>query len=167
MTEALLAHVSSTGGGGGGGPNLFLVLAGLAVVATALGMGSRGASGMRVGLLVLVGVVVAAFGLVATGEPRPDVTLLLATPDPGTRVPANEPVPVNVEVVGGKVARSPTDSGGHLHLSVDGTLEQMPYGTRAEVRLSPGTHLLRVEYVDNKHVSYKPPIAVEVRIDAA
>ena len=166
VSPSLLAHVTSTGGGGGGGPNLLLVLAGLGVVAAAFGWRARGAPAVRVGAVVLAGVAVATLGLVSTGEKRPDVTLLLASPDPGAQVAANQPVPVTVQVIGGKVARSPTDSGGHLHLSVDGSLEQMPYGTTAEVRLPPGAHLLRVEYVDNKHVSYKPPIAVEVSVEA-
>jgi len=166
MTSALLAHVSSSGGGGGGGSNFLLLLAGFAAVVAGLGVRSREGRKPVAWLLVTVGVAVILTGFVWRDEPRPDVTLTLASPDPGVAVPADTPVPVSVSVIGGKVATSPTGSGGHLHLSVDGTLEQMPYGTTAEVRLPPGSHTLRVEYVDNKHLSYKPPIAVEVRVTA-
>ena len=164
---SLIAHVSSTGGGGGGGTNVLLVLLGLAAVAAALGLRARGkARDLGVWALLVVGAGVAVLGFVSTGEKRPDVTLTLVRPDPGSSVRPDQPIPVLIDVQGGKVATSPTDSGGHLHLSVDGALEQMPYGTTAEVRLPRGTHTLRVEYVDNKHVSYDPPIAVEVRLHA-
>lgn len=166
MTD-LLAHVSSSGGGGGGRGNLLLVLSGLGAVAAALGLRARGrAQGMGVWALLVAGVAVAVLGLISTGDKRPDVTLTLLSPDPGSAVRPDEPVPVSVDVQGARVARSPTDSGGHLHLSVDGALEQMPYGTAAEVRLPRGTHTLRVEYVDDEHKSYDPPIAVEVRLHA-
>ena len=167
MSLPLLAHVSSTGGGGGGGANLLYVLVGLGAVAAALGLRARGTGRDKgVWALLVAGAVVAVLGFVSTSEKRPEVTLTLVRPDPGSSVRPDVPIPVMVDVQGGKVAGSPTDSGGHLHLSVDGTLEQMPYGTTAEVRLPRGTHTLRVEYVDNKHVSYKPPIAVEVRLHA-
>lgn len=163
----LLAHAGATGGGGGGGANLLLVLTGLGAVAAALGLRARGADrGIGVWALLGAGAAVAVLGFVSTGEKRPEITLVLLSPDPGTQVPADQPVPVSVDVQGGKVATSPTGPGGHLHLSVDGALEQMPYGTTAEVRLARGTHALRVEYVDEKHVSYKPPIAVEIRLHA-
>lgn len=164
---SLLAHASSSGGGGGG-TNLLLVLIGLGAVAAALGLRARGnPGGIRVWALLVGGVAVAVLGFVSTGEKRPEVTLTLLSPDPGSTVRPDEPVPVSVQVQGGKVATSPTDAGGHLHLSVDGALEQMPYGTTAEVRLPRGTHTLRVEYVDDKHKSYDPPVAVEVRLHAS
>ena len=164
----VLAHVSSTGGGGGGGgANFVLVLGGLAVVALGLAMRARGVrSGLGPWVLLAAGVALVIPGFVSTGEKRPDVTLTLLSPDPGSPVRPDVPIPINVDVQGGKVATTPTGKGGHLHLSVDGTLEQMPYGTTAEVRLPRGTHTVRVEYVDEKHVSYKPPIAVEIRLHA-
>lgn len=167
MTGALLAHVSTTGGGGGGGVNPVLILGGLALVAMGLGLRARRVdSGMPWWVFVGAGVALVVPGFVIAGEKQPEVTLTLLAPDPGSSVRPDQPIPVSVDVEGGKVAASPTDSGGHLHLSVDGALEQMPYGTTAEVRLPRGTHTLRVEYVDDKHKSYDPPIAVEVRLHA-
>lgn len=163
----LLAHVSASGGGGGGGVNPVLIVGGLALVAVGLGMRARGArSGLVWWVYVVAGIALVIPGFVTGPEKRPDVTLTLLSPDPGMSVRPDKPIPVSIDVQGAKVARSPTDSGGHLHLSVDGALEQMPYGTTAEVQLPRGTHTLRVEYVDEKHVSYKPPIAVEVRLHA-
>lgn len=164
MTGMLLAHVSSSGGGGGGGTN---VLAGLAVVAAAVRLrATRRLPGPAILAIVGSGVLLAVAGFVSRSDKRPEVTLTLLSPDPGASVRPDQPVPVSVEVVGGKVARSPAGSGGHLHLSVDGVLEQMPYWTTTEVSRPRGRHTLRVEYVDEEHVSYEPPIAVEVRVDA-
>lgn len=168
MSAWLLAHAASSGGGGGGGPNLLLMLAGLAAVAAGLGLRARPRVPQPAAWALLVaGVVVAVLGMVATTDQRPDVTLTLLSPDGGASVRADQPVRVAVDVKGGTVARSPTAPGGHLHLSVDGALEQMPYGTTAEVRFPRGTHTLRVEYVDDEHTSYDPPIAVEVRVHAS
>jgi hypothetical protein len=64
-----------------------------------------------------------------------------------------------VRVANAPVARSPSSrSGGHLHLFVDGRLEQMPYGTESELRLEPGRHRITVEYVNFEHVSFEPRV---------
>ena len=55
---------------------------------------------------------------------------------------------------------------GHLHLYVDGKLQQMPYSTRTEVTLPPGPHELRVEYVDSRHVSFNPEVSWTVYVTA-
>ncbi|HEX2040103.1 MAG TPA: hypothetical protein VHF47_10275 [Acidimicrobiales bacterium] len=167
MRWPFLAHVSASGGGESGGVNVVLVLGGLALVAMGLGMRARRVhSGVAWWVYLVAGIALVVPGFVTGGEQRPEVTLTLLSPDPGASVRPDQPIPVSLEVKGGKVATSPTDSGGHLHLSVDGALEQMPYGTTTEVRLPRGTHTLRVEYVDDKHKSYDPPIAVEVRVHA-
>lgn len=101
------------------------------------------------------------------GPARPDATVAIVAPRDGTTVPAGEPVELRVEVMGGSVARSPADAEkGHLHLYLDGALRRMPYSTTAEVTLTPGAHDLTVEYVDPRHVSYDPPIAATVEVEA-
>jgi hypothetical protein len=134
VTGALLAHATTTGGGGGGEANGVLILAGLAALAAALGLRTaRQLAAPKAFAVAGLGVLLIGAGVVTTSEKQPAVTLTVLSPDPGASVEPDRPVPVSVEVKGGKVARSPSDSGGHLHLSVDGTLEQMPYGTTFEV----------------------------------
>jgi hypothetical protein len=168
MSGLLLAHASASGGGGGGGANLLLILLGLGAVAAALALrsGRPRVPDPAIWVLAGVGALVTVLGLVSPAEKQPEVTLTVLSPDPGASVRPDQPFPVSVEVKGGRVARSPKDSGGHLHLSVDGALEQMPYGTTTKIRVPRGRHLLRVEYVDEDHKSYDPPIAVDLRLNA-
>ena len=81
----------------------------------------------------------------------------IVAPEDGAQVPAGE-VEIRVEVENGSLAMSPTDRGGHLHLYVDDELMQMPYSDTATVDLGAGQHELRVEYVDERHISYTPPV---------
>ncbi|HEX2267704.1 MAG TPA: hypothetical protein VHI97_05825, partial [Actinomycetota bacterium] len=85
----------------------------------------------------------------------------------GARVDAASPVIVRVAVQNGSTATSPTDTtGGHLHLYLDGRLQQMPYTTEAQVQVTPGTHQVRVEYVDPRHVPFNPPVESSITITA-
>jgi hypothetical protein len=73
-------------------------------------------------------------------------------------------VKIQIALEGASIARSVSDRGkGHLHIHVDGTLQQMSYSTSTEVTLPPGNHELMVEYVDPQHASYDPPIQTAVR----
>lgn len=73
---------------------------------------------------------------------------------------------MRVDLGGADIASSPDDDGGHLHLYVDGELQQMPYSTTMQVRLKPGAHEIEVEYVDEEHVSYDPPFTARVSVRA-
>lgn len=55
---------------------------------------------------------------------------------------------------------------GYLPLYLDGDLWRMPYSTTAKITLTPGVHDLKVESVDPRHVSYDPPIAAAVEVEA-
>lgn len=59
-----------------------------------------------------------------------------------------------------------SQAGGHLHLYVDGQLQQMPYGVKTEVTLDPGEHAIVVEYVDFQHLSFEPRVEKVVRVTA-
>lgn len=106
---------------------------------------------------------------IAGGEPErnlsPEVTIV--QPTPGATVAAGEPVVVDVELVNAKIATSAHDTkNGHLHVYVDGRLENMPYTTKTRVMLSPGRHEIKVEYVDWQHVSYFPRVQESVTVEA-
>ena len=164
----MIAHV---GHGGGGALPTLLLLAGMGAIAWAARL--QGARPERrrwlpfaVGALGLAAI--AGSFLVPDGGDRPDATLTWVRPAPGSVVPADADVEVEVVVAGAPVAATPTaKDGGHLHLYVDGRLQAMPYGTTAVVRLPAGAHRLRAEFVDERHVPYKPPIEVEADVTAA
>lgn len=166
-TWTLLAHGGGGGGTGWAVPALFV---GAAVVGA--GLSRRSKEGVRpwtVWGLVALGIVVAIGGLVADSRrsSRPDVHLVIEEPAADATVPADTPVKVRVSV-DGELATGPNDrSGGHLHVAVDGQLEQMPYGIELEVRLPPGRHTVTVEYVDNRHLSYTPKIEQTIALTAA
>jgi hypothetical protein len=162
-----LAH-----GGGGGGNSGWVVpalLVGAAIVGAGLARrGKEGVGRWTAPALVVLGVVVAVGGILysSRGTSRPDVHIVVIEPAAGATVPADTPVKVRV-AVDTELATGPEDrSGGHLHLAVDGKLEQMPYGTELEVRLPPGRHVVTVEYVDNRHLSYKPKIEHTIELTA-
>ena len=119
-----------------------------------------------------LGLTVALGGLAFAVEPGPpantgSVSVQFLAPVQGQQLPADSPVVVTVAVRNGFLATSPTDqSGGHLHLYLDGDLQQMPYSTQAQIELPQGRHELRVEYVDFEHRSFDPPIDTTISITA-
>lgn len=161
-----LAHGASADGGRVSVP---LLVGGGVATAGAVVLVARRGRPLAVGGLLAVGVVLFAASLLGSGggDDRPDVHMLLVEPAPGARVPAGAPTTVRVSIAEGALATGPEDDGGHLHLYVDGKLQQMPYSTDAQVTLTPGPHTLTVEYVDSRHVSYRPPIQQTVEVTAS
>ena len=146
-----------------------LVLAG-ALLITALAVGGGEGTRRRIGVALLVGAVVVgvvSFLPPVAGDAAPDATITILEPADGATLPADEPVAVRVAVENGRVAASPDDAeGGHLHLYLDGQLQQMPYTMDAVVILTPGEHTLTVEYVDARHVSFDPEVEHTIRVTA-
>jgi hypothetical protein len=63
---------------------------------------------------------------------------------------------------------TPTDTtGGHLHLYINDKLQSMPYGLEVPVTLPPGSHTIKVEFVDERHAPYDPPIEVDTFVTAS
>lgn len=57
---------------------------------------------------------------------------------------------------------------GHLHLSVDGKLVNMNYGLRAKLPpLSPGQHVVQVEFVAADHIPFEPRIMTQAAFEVA
>ncbi len=120
---------------------------------------------------VAAGVVVLALGFIirpsAGGEASSEAVVSIVEPSNGERVDAASPVNVRVALQNGSIATSPTDeTGGHLHLYLDGKLQQMPYSMEAKLELPAGTHQLRVEFVDHQHVSFDPPVDTTITVTA-
>ena len=101
------------------------------------------------------------------GEASSEAAVSIVQPSNGDRVDSGEPVSVRVALQNGSIATSPTDEdGGHLHLYLDGKLQQMPYSMEAQIELPAGTHELRVEFVDHRHVSFDPPVDTTITVTA-
>ena len=158
--------------GGSGGAEIEILILGIATVVFGLSLRSSQMARAWVPWAVLgLGVVLVTASFVVPritrNAGRSFARLEIAQPTDGAEVPANERVPVKVEVGNAPVAATPTStSGGHLHLFVDGKLEQMPYGTHTEVRLDPGTHKVTVEYVSVDHLSFSPRVTKSVTVTA-
>lgn len=157
---------------GGGGPlNLVLLLLGAGIAYAGIRLRKRQPRMTAWAKpLTVLGIALVAAGLVIDASPPPtasNAAVRIVRPAGGSEVPAGEPVDVVVEVTGGVLALSPDDTdGGHLHLSVDGLVQQMPYATQAQVTLEPGVHELTVEYVDARHLSFQPRIATSIEVRA-
>lgn len=146
-----------------------LIAAGVAFVAAFVLRSAKTDNGAFAWAAFGAGIVLAAAAFVAPNvfKPTTDVTIAITAPEEGAVVAAGERFPVEVDVTGGKVASSEaSSSGGHLHLYVDGRLLSMPYSTKANVKLEPGTHEVTVEYVDLQHASFDPPIQANVTVEA-
>ena len=107
------------------------------------------------------------------GGVRPASTAALAfeKPMPGRIVPGDE-LAVVLRLTGGRiVSATSTDlrpDEGHIHLSLDGRLISMTYGTLQTVDLSgtpPGMHELDAEFVAADHAPFDPRVTASVRFE--
>jgi hypothetical protein len=110
--------------------------------------------------------VLAALSLAACGDasssttttrPHTDAKLLILSPTPNEVTGPN--VPVQFQVQGATVSppqkNNLVSNEGHIHVSVDGRLVVMSYGTSTELTgLNPGLHTLQAEFVANDHLPF-------------
>ena len=105
----------------------------------------------------------------ATG-PRPSSTASLSfeRPSPGQDVSAQE-LPVVLRLEGGRIVSATSTTlrpdEGHIHLSLDGRLISMTYGTLQTVDLRdarPGEHQLEAEFVAGDHGPFNPRVTASV-----
>ncbi len=98
-------------------------------------------------------------------------TLTFREPVDGARIGSDD-LRVVLDLLGAEVSEgaagpvSPTT--GHLHLTVDGTLVSMSYGTIQTVDLrpfGPGMHTIEAEFVAIDHLPFGPPVVTAVTID--
>ena len=92
-----------------------------------------------------------------TGRPHTDAKLLIVSPQPNALT--GRSVPVQFQVEGATVSlpqkNKLTPNEGHIHVTVDGKLVVMSYGTSTELEgLSPGLHTLQAEFVANDHLPF-------------
>ena len=111
-------------------------------------------------LVVLVLVLAACGGGSSTAtsaRPHTDAKLFIVSPTPNQVTGPN--VPVQFDVQGATVSPPQKNklapNEGHIHVTVDGRLVAMSYGTSTEIYgLSPGMHTLQAEFVANDHLPF-------------
>ena len=90
-------------------------------------------------------------------RPHTDAKLLIVSPTPNEVTGPN--VPVQFEVQGATVSPPQKNklapNEGHIHVSIDGKLVVMSYGTSTTLTgLTPGLHTLQAEFVANDHLPF-------------
>ncbi|MEP7059641.1 MAG: hypothetical protein ABI828_02815 [Actinomycetota bacterium] len=100
----------------------------------------------------------------AGARPRSTATLAIEEPKPGASVSGGQ-LNVIAKLTGGTIVQATstdlTPSTGHLHLSIDGKLASMTYGTVQILNISslePGLHTLTAEFVAADHAPFNPRV---------
>jgi hypothetical protein len=176
LTTAFLAIAPPASAHTIGGENGFeteLLIPGvlLLVGSFVLRNGKKVKPGLATGILAVGILLLAASAVVprATGDggSAGDVEVRIRAPQDGATVQANERIDVEATVIGGELAESAEgDEGGHLHIFVDGRLQEMLYADATQVELEPGVHTITVEYTDAQHLSFEPPVETSVQVTA-
>ncbi len=103
---------------------------------------------------------------------RPTSTgvLTIVSPENGDRV-AGGTAQLEVDLQGAEIVdQTSTDlrpDQGHLHVMLDGSLVSMTSGTSLPLTdLSPGEHLLQVEFVASDHAPFDPRVQAAVSFEA-
>lgn len=102
----------------------------------------------------------------ASAAPRPSspAKLTILTPRNGQTV--KEGAELHLGLAGAKIVNRTTTriqgDEGHIHLLVDGKLVNMNYGLRQRLpELTPGQHVLQVEFVAADHAPFDPRILTQ------
>lgn len=112
----------------------------------------------------------AASPTVAVERPTSTAELTIVNPENGDRV-AGDKARLEIDLQGAEVVdQTSTDlrpDEGHLHVTLDGKLVSMTSGTSQLLAdLTPGEHLLQVEFVANDHAPFDPRVLAAVTFEA-
>ena len=123
-------------------------LVGTLALVTALAAGCSGESG----------------GGTPRSAPRPSSTgtLSILEPTPGTVV-SGDTIHVKVKVEGARILDDPgivavKPDEGHIHVALDGKVQNMLYDDETDVAVTPGRHLLEAEFVAGDHNRFDPAV---------
>ena len=93
----------------------------------------------------------------SSSRPHTDAKLLIVSPAPNEVTAPDVPVQFQVQgaIVSPPQKNKLAPNEGHIHVSVDGKLVIMSYGTSTTLTgLSPGMHTLQAEFVANDHLPF-------------
>lgn len=104
--------------------------------------------------------------------PRPQSTgkISIIEPTPGEIVNGGT-LHVKLAVEGATILDNPNvvqpkPDEGHIHLSLDGKVVSMTYGTEQDIAVTPGKHLLEAELVAGDHLPFSPRVAQKTTLTA-
>jgi hypothetical protein len=102
----------------------------------------------------------------ASAAPRPSSPAKLTIPTPHNGQTVKEGSELRLGLDGAKIVNQTTTriqgGEGHIHLLVDGKLVNMNYGLRQRLpELTPGQHVLQVEFVAADHAPFDPRILTQ------
>lgn len=101
-----------------------------------------------------------------TPSPRPSSPAKLEILSPKNGATVRGPtVHVRVRLTGARIVPATTThitpTQGHLHVYLDGKIVSMNFSTNATIpNVSPGQHLLKVEFVASDHLPFEPRVIV-------
>ena len=103
---------------------------------------------------------------------RPSTDARLAIVDPTANEITGADITVKLELTGAKVVDRTsgdlTPDEGHIHLSLDGQLVSMAYGTSQDLHsLAPGQHSLQAEFVAVDHAPFKNRVVAAVLFEVS
>ena len=102
-------------------------------------------------------------GVLPSLGPRPSspATVAILQPAAGTRVTATS-IHVVLQLTGATIVTATTTAinpvEGHVHLYVDNQLVSMNYGLEQDIPVTPGSHVLKAEFVAADHAPFSPRI---------
>jgi hypothetical protein len=104
-------------------------------------------------------------------RPSSPAKLTIETPRNGQTLRQDRPE-VRLKLVGAKIVSQTTTriqgDEGHVHLLVDGKLVNMNYGLSERLpQLTPGQHVLQVEFVAADHAPFEPRILTQAAFQVA
>lgn len=116
---------------------------------------------LALGILVAALVTLAACG--SSSKPaaaRPTTTARLQIVSPAANEVTGPNVDLKLDLIGARIVPQTTGplspSEGHIHVSVDGKLVSMAYGTEQPLTgLTPGSHMVQAEFVATDHAAFK------------
>ena len=102
----------------------------------------------------------------ASAAPRPSSPAKLSILTPRNGQTVEEGAELRLGLAGAKIVNQTTTriqgDEGHIHLLVDGKLVNMNYGLRQRLpELTPGQHVLQVEFVAADHAPFDPRILTQ------
>jgi hypothetical protein len=152
-----LAH---TGGDASAGPAIEFLVLGAAAIITAVALFlQKNVHRAAPPVLLLIGIAAVVGAFATSGSETHAARVTIVEPKPGDEVPAGEPVELQIRVID-------QPEGSHVHVFVDGALEQMPSGLTAAIILEEGPHEVSVELTDAEHGSLEPRVTDSIELVA-
>jgi hypothetical protein len=103
----------------------------------------------------------------AAAKDRPTTTARLQIVQPEVNAVTGPDLTIQLNLTGGEIVQAVTGplrgDQGHIHVSVDGKLISMAYGTTQDLKgLAAGPHTMTAEYVATDHAPFKNRVIAAV-----